>query len=151
MKPLSLFLAALSATLPFASAIREFTSNSLNPCMTNSSFSATYFNVLFTPDNQTLAISMNGVSEINGFVYLEVKALGYGYTFYHNKIDPCKDDTFKGLCPMNQGDINFPANAQLPQSTINQVPSKSQTGRALALGMDRGLTCFRCNLLYSRH
>jgi ML-like domain len=127
MKLLSILLAALPAIIPFASAIRMFESDSLNPCMANSSFSATYFNVLFTPDNQTLSISMNGVSEISGNVYLDIKALGYGYTFYHSKIDPCADATLKGLCPMNQGDINFPTNAQLPKSTINQIPSKSST------------------------
>lgn len=123
MLPLSLFLAALSAFLPFASAVAMLESNSLNPCMANSSFSATLFDVVFTPDNGTLAININGVSQISGNVTLEVDVTGYGLSVYHSTINPCDDDTLKGLCPMNTGDIDFPTNAQVSQSTINQVPN----------------------------
>jgi hypothetical protein len=94
--------------------------------MTNSSFSATLFNVVFTPDNASLAFNLNGVSQISQYVQLEFQVLGYGYNVYHKTIDPCSDATLKGLCPMNQGPIpNLRSNAQLPADTVSQVPSTS--------------------------
>ena len=120
---LSLLLTFLSAILPLASAMRMFESSSLNPCMDNSSFSATLFDVVFTPDNGTLAVNINGVSQISGNVTLEFDLIGYGLSVYKKTIDPCYDSTLKGLCPMSTGDIDFPTNAQIPQSTVNQVPN----------------------------
>jgi hypothetical protein len=127
MSPLSLLVAVLTAVIPFASAIRMLESNSLNTCMTNSKFTATLFRVVFTPDNGTLTFNLNGVSQISQKVLLDFEVLGYGYSVYHKTMDPCDDATLKGLCPMNQGAIpNLPSNAQLPQSTVNQVPCKSR-------------------------
>jgi len=100
-----------------------FESNSLNPCIANSSFSATLFDVVFTPDNGTLAVNINGVSQISGNVTLEVQVIGYGLTVYQKTINPCDESDLKGLCPMNTGDINFPTNVQVPQSAIDQVPN----------------------------
>ncbi|KAF2665568.1 TRP-domain-containing protein [Microthyrium microscopicum] len=92
--------------------------------MSNSSFFATLFQVTFTPDNGTLSFNLNGVSQISGKVILEFQVLGYGYSVYHGTIDPCADDTLKGLCPMNQGAIpNLPSNAEIPQSTVSKVPN----------------------------
>lgn len=119
----SFAIAAISALLPVASGVRILESNSLATCMDNSSFSATLFNVAFTPDNATLTFNLNGVSQISGYVKLDFKVLGYGYSVYHNTIDPCGDKTLAGLCPMNQGPIpNLNSNAQLPADTIKQVP-----------------------------
>jgi hypothetical protein len=120
MSPLSLLLAVF---LPLVSAIRMFESNSLSTCMTNSSFSATLFNVVFTPDNGTLTFDINGISQIASKVIVEFQVLGYGYSIYHKTIDPCTDETLKGLCPMNQAPIVLQSNAILPQSTVKQVPN----------------------------
>jgi len=93
--------------------------------MTNSSFSATLFHVLFTPDNASLAFEINGISQISGNVLLDFQVLGYGYSIYHKTLDPCSDASLKGLCPMNQGSINLPqSNAPLPKDAIKQVPSE---------------------------
>jgi ML-like domain len=124
----SFVTAALAALVPFTSAERILESNSLATCMDNSSFSATLFNVAFTPDNGSLAFSLNGVSQISGNVMLEFQVLGYGYNVYHNTINPCDDSTLKGLCPMNQGQIpNLQSNAQLPADTVNKVPSTTES------------------------
>ncbi|TLD26074.1 TRP-domain-containing protein [Venturia nashicola] len=120
MSPLSLLLAVF---IPLVSAIRMFESNSLSTCMSNSSFSATLFNVVFTPDNGTLTFDINGISQIASKVLVEFQVLGYGYSIYHKTIDPCSDETLKGLCPMNQAPIVLQSNAILPQSTVNQIPN----------------------------
>jgi hypothetical protein len=124
MRLSSLLLAVLSALLPLASSMRILESSSLGVCMQNSSFSATLFQVAFTPDNNTLSFTLNGVSQISGYVLLDFQVLGYGYSVYRKTLNPCDDATLKGLCPMNKGQIpTLPSNAQLPQSTVNQVPS----------------------------
>lgn len=120
---LAALLAILSLHINVASAIRKFESNSLSTCMDNSSFSATLFNVVFTPDNGSLAFSINGISKISSNVMLEFQVLGYGYEIYHDKIDPCTDSTLAGLCPMNAAPITLESNAKLPKSTVDQIPS----------------------------
>ena len=63
---LSRSLLALAATaLPFVAAEeRLIESKSLNPCMANSSFSATLFNVAFTPSNRSLGFKIEGISNM---------------------------------------------------------------------------------------
>lgn len=79
---LSKALLALAATaLPFATADeRRIESKSLNPCMSNSSFSATLFNVVFTPNNRSLAFNIEGISNIAGKVEADLELLVYGYS-----------------------------------------------------------------------
>jgi hypothetical protein len=81
------------------------------------------FDVLFTPDNGTLAVNINGVSQISGNVTLEFDLIGYGLSVYKKTINPCNDADLKGLCPMSTGDIDFPTNSQIPPKTVNQVPN----------------------------
>ena len=76
---LSRSLLALAATaLPFAAAAGErlIESKSLNPCMSNSSFSATLFNVVFTPNNRSLAFDIEGISNIAGKVEADLGTFG---------------------------------------------------------------------------
>lgn len=75
-------LLALAATaLPFVAAEeRRIESKSLNPCMSNSSFSATLFNVVFTPNNRSLAFNIEGISNIAGKVEADLELLVYGYS-----------------------------------------------------------------------
>ncbi|KIW00120.1 uncharacterized protein PV09_08302 [Verruconis gallopava] len=118
------FAALLALLLPsLVSAIRMFESNSLQTCMKNSSFSATLFHVVFTPDNGSLQFDINGISQISSNVILQLEVFGYGYEIYHNTIDPCSDSTFKGLCPMNAAPITLTSNAEIPQDTVNKIPN----------------------------
>lgn len=95
--------------------------------MPNSAFSATLFNVLFTPDNATLAATVNGVSEISGNVTIQYEVLVYGYNAIHGVINPCGSSALRGLCPMNTGDINIPFTNQFKQSDISKVPGIAYT------------------------
>lgn len=126
MRP-SLFagaLSALSALLPTAHAERLIESKSLNPCMANSSFSATLFNVVFTPDNATLTFNIVGVSDISGNVTADLEVFAYGYRALKKTLDPCSSADLKGLCPMNTGQINIESNVELDPDTIKNVPSE---------------------------
>ncbi|KAL9600514.1 MAG: hypothetical protein Q9219_003165 [cf. Caloplaca sp. 3 TL-2023] len=113
--------AVLSSILQFSSALRLIESKSLNPCQDNSSFTATLFNVLFTPDNGSLAFDVVGVSSISGYVNAEVDVIAYGYHALRQPFNPC-DEGLQGMCPMNTGQINNKFNIQVSQDVVKQIP-----------------------------
>ena len=115
-------VAALLTFTPSTSAIRLIESKSLNPCQDNSNFTATLFNVVFTPDNRTLAFDVVGVSSIEGNVTAELQVIAYGFEALKQTLDPCTMD-LGGLCPMSTGQINIQSNIVIPQDVINQIPS----------------------------
>lgn len=117
--------------------------------MTNSSFSATLFKVVFTPDNQTLTFNIVGVSEIAGYVKAQARVYAYGFEAFEQTLNPCTEDDLSGLCPMSTGQINIESNAQIPEDVIGNIPgiaytvpdldglvqiyiSNNETGQALA-------------------
>ena len=116
-----LLLATIAILSPLASAIRLIESSSLNPCQDNSSFTATLFNVVFTPDNNTLAFDVVGVSSIQGNVTAELEVIAYGYTALRQTLDPCTMN-LEGLCPMNTGQINIQSNINVPNNVISRIP-----------------------------
>ncbi len=106
---------------PFAWATRLIESRSLNPCQENSNFTATLFNVVFTPDNRTLTFDVVGVSSIQGNVTAELQVIAYGFTALTQKLDPCTMD-LGGLCPMSTGQIKIQSNIHISQDVINKIP-----------------------------
>ncbi|KAK4503780.1 hypothetical protein PRZ48_004695 [Zasmidium cellare] len=119
--------ALLLASAPLTCAERLLKSTSLNPCQTNNNFSATLFDVTFTPQNRSLAFDVVGVSSITGNVTIELIVLAYGLNVYKTTINPCDSDDFQGLCPMNEGQINLNSNADIPASSLKQVPGITYT------------------------
>ncbi|CAK4033298.1 Flavin carrier 2 [Lecanosticta acicola] len=123
----SIISALLLAAAPVTCAERMLTSTSLNPCQSNSSFSATLFDVVFTPSNRSLAFDVNGVSSIEGNITIQLNIIAYGLNVYKTTIDPCESDDLRGLCPMNEGQINLQSNAEIPASSLRQVPGIAYT------------------------
>ena len=115
-------LTTMVSLVPFASPMRLIESQSLNPCQANSSFTATLFNVIFTPDNNSLAFNILGVSSISGYVTAEIDVIAYGYTAVKQTLDPCSSH-LEGLCPMNTGQINIESNIDIPSSVQKDIPS----------------------------
>ena len=121
-KPVWLCVAVIGFLLPFASSERLIESKSLNPCQDNSLFTATLFNVIFTPDNNSLAFDIVGVSSISGHVTAEIDVIAYGFNAVHQTLDPCTQN-LEGMCPMNTGQINIQSNLNIPDSVIKDIPS----------------------------
>ena len=115
-------LTTIASFAPFASPMRLIESESLNPCQANSSFTATLFNVIFTPDNNSLAFNILGVSSISGYVTAEIDVIAYGYTALKQTLNPCTSH-LEGLCPMNTGQINIESNIDIPSSVEKDIPS----------------------------
>lgn len=120
-RALIILLVALSSLFHVSSAIRKIESKSLNPCQANSSFTATLFNVVFTPDNGSLAFEVNGISSISGYVNAEIDVLAYGYNALQQSFNPC-DEGLQGMCPMNTGPIDDKFNIDVGQDVVRQIP-----------------------------
>lgn len=122
--PLTILLAA--ASLPFASAERRIESKSLNPCLANSSFHATLFNVVFKPSTKKIEFNVTGVSEIAGRVSARFELLVYGFSALKQELNPCDDPTLRdGMCPMNAGKIDISSNLALDDATLRSIPGKA--------------------------
>ncbi|EAS35203.1 uncharacterized protein CIMG_00557 [Coccidioides immitis RS] len=124
MRLLSLF-SFFVAFLPFspgAFAIKLIESKSLVPCQDNSNLTATLFNVLFTPHNNSLLVHMVGVSSISGNVTAQVELIAYGFTALKETLNPCDLD-LGGLCPMTKGSIEIETNfVNLSPDVVSKVP-----------------------------
>jgi hypothetical protein len=129
--PLGFVIAALVALLlPVTQATdainaeRMISSSSLSTCISNSNFSASLFNVAFTPDNRTLTFNVVGVTTVTGNVTIDLVVSAYGLSVFRRTLDPCQEG-WAGLCPMNEGQIDLDSNIQLPASSISQIPGMS--------------------------
>ena len=122
--PLALLTTILLTFTTFTSGERLLKSTSLNPCpgSKNSGFSATLFNVLFTPDNNTIAYNINAISSISEKVTAQIQVIAYGFVFYNQTINPCKQTGLEALCPLKPGNIPLKSNNNLDPKTVSQVP-----------------------------
>jgi hypothetical protein len=120
----SLLLLAAAAA-PFASAERVISSSSLNPCQSNSSFSATLFQVAFTPNNRSLGFNIEGVSNIAGEVNAELELLVYGYSAMKVNLNPCDNKELEGMCPMNAGNLEIKSNLDISADVMSSIPGET--------------------------
>jgi hypothetical protein len=110
-------------TFPFTSAaVNILTSTSLSTCMDNSGFSATLFNVSFTPGDGQLKIQINGVSTVEGNVEAKVTVLAYGFPVFTETLDPCSTSGLSALCPMSAQVLDLNFQQTIPQETVSQIP-----------------------------
>lgn len=125
-------LPLLAAVLPSASAERVITSKSLNPCLTNSGFSATLFLVALTPNNRSLSFNIEGVSTISGKVTAELELLVYGYSALKQELNPCdaSNKDLINLCPMTASSIILNSNlADISPDVMSNIPGMSASSR----------------------
>ncbi|THW59957.1 TRP-domain-containing protein [Aureobasidium pullulans] len=129
--PLGFLIALFAALIPTiqASGInseRVISSSSLSTCMSNSNFSASLFNVAFTPDNRTLTFNVVGVTTVTGNVTIDLVVSAYGLSIFKKTLDPCEEG-WAGLCPMNEGQIDLDSNIVLPADSVSQIPGIAYT------------------------
>lgn len=115
-------LVATVFTIPHtAFAAKYIESKSLNPCQANSLFTATLFNVIFTPNNGSLAFDIVGVSSISGNVSADIEVVAYGLSIFKKPLDPCTSN-LQGMCPMNTGQINIQSNFIVSSDIVSKIP-----------------------------
>jgi hypothetical protein len=116
-------LTTLLCFLSGVSATRLIESKSLNTCQANSSFTASLFNVVFTPNNNTLTFDIVWISSFQGNVTFGIEVSAYGYVFIRETVDPCSIKSMSGLCPMTTGQIDINSIFQFSADTVNQIPA----------------------------
>jgi len=89
-------------------------------------FTASLFDVVFTPNNNTVAINIQATSSIEGFVLFDISIRAYGYEIIHQTVDPC-DAGLPGLCPMTSGDMNNPFNLDVGPGAVALIPGIAYT------------------------
>jgi hypothetical protein len=111
---------------PFAFATNVIESNSLNSCKSGSNFTATLFNVAYTPNNNSIAININGVSSIQGNVTAQLEVTAYGFSIVNDTLNPCEMN-LSGFCPLQTGQINIETNIDVGSSVAKDVPGIAYT------------------------
>ncbi|KAM7209207.1 flavin carrier protein 2 [Naviculisporaceae sp. PSN 640] len=97
-------------------------SSSLNACQEESGFTASLFNVVFTPNNNSAAVDIVAVSSVQGFVKFDFAISAYGFEIMRKEVNPC-DSGLAGLCPMAAGKIPLKFNLPVSEEAIAQIPS----------------------------
>ncbi|KAK1139075.1 putative flavin carrier protein 3 [Aspergillus melleus] len=105
-----------------SSSLELIESRALNLCSDSLSLTAEHFNVVFTPQNQSMALSLDGSSKITGFVKAELVLTVYGYEALRKILDPC-DMSLDGLCPVRAGPLPMMStNIKIPENVVSQIP-----------------------------
>ncbi|KAF2871515.1 hypothetical protein BDV95DRAFT_594620 [Massariosphaeria phaeospora] len=122
----SLLLLA-AAVLPLASAENMIETKSLNPCQTGSNFTATLFDVRFTPSNRSLAYNIQGVSTISAKVRADMELLIYGYSAMNEKLELCELAALKSMCPMTSSKLKIDSNFDISPDIMSRIPGIAYT------------------------
>lgn len=114
-----------------ASSLELIESRALNLCSDSLSLTAEHFNVVFTPQNQSMALSLDGSSKITGYVKAELVLTVYGYTALRKILNPC-DMSLDGLCPVRAGPLPMMStNIKIPENVVSQIPRKFRLSQGL--------------------
>lgn len=125
INPLFLLSSLVAVALP-ATAERFFRSTSLVACQENSGFTASKFDVVFTPNNLTATVRMISTSSIEGHVIFDISIFAYGYPIIETQVNPC-DINLAGLCPMVSGKMSEPFNLPVTKDAVSQIPGIAYT------------------------
>lgn len=125
-RTLFLVLCSILALVLPAAAVKQLETNSLNACQANSGFTASLFNLRYTPSKNSIDVNISAVSTIEARVEFDVSISAYGYEFYSLVIDPCKFD-LAGFCPMVSGNLDDPFSLNVDPSTASLVPGIAYT------------------------
>lgn len=95
-----------------------------------SGFSATLFNITFTPDDGLLRIKVNGVSSLSGNVTAKLSIIAYGYNVLSKDLNPCSTPGLEGMCPMSTGQIVLNSNVVVGADVAKAIPGMFKRARA---------------------
>lgn len=121
-------LLPLTSIIYSAAAEYILYTTSLSTCQANSGFSASLFDVVYTPDNNSMSVDMTASSTVSGNVLFDFEITAYGYQLMRKTIDPCTSgEEFAGFCPMSPGNLNNPFNIPVDPSAKTVIPSIAYT------------------------
>ena len=120
-------------------------------------FTASLFNMSYTPDNNRASIDILSTSSLEGYVKFDFSVAVYGFEFIRQTLDPCDPSVneattgsgLAGMCPMTPGKLNLHFTPPIPANAADMIPSiaynfpdldatvriyvnKSDTGKSIA-------------------
>ncbi|KAI1756907.1 hypothetical protein F4782DRAFT_480308 [Xylaria castorea] len=125
-RTLVLFFFCLFALVLPSAAEKKLETDSLNSCQANSGFTASLFNLRYTPSKNSIDVNISAVSTIEAHVKFDVSISAYGYEFYSLIIDPC-EVKLAGFCPMVSGNLDDPFSQMVPADTASLLPGIAYT------------------------
>lgn len=108
------------------SAKRSLSASSLVTCMENSQLAATYFDVIFDPDDGSLHYTLDFNSEINDYIYGLIDVYAYGFKIITKKFDPCKEN-WKQFCPLYPGSVEVDSIEYVSNDLTREIPGVAYT------------------------
>ena len=100
--------------------IQKLESTALASCQENSRFSASLFNVVFTPNNNSASFQIVATSTVENYVIFDIRAYAYGYQILQRVVDPCQLDV--GLCPMQASRLTNKFNQKVDPAFVKDLP-----------------------------
>lgn len=111
-----------------AEGTKHLSANSLLTCSDNSQASASYFDVVFYPQNNSLVFDIQGISNINGVkVSADVELIAYGLKVVKQTVDLCKLLEYKQLCPLTSGHLDISFTYKVSKSITKKIPGVAYT------------------------
>lgn len=107
-------------------AKRVLKASSLVTCMENSLLSASYFDVIFNPDDGSLHYTLDFTSEISDYIIADVDVYAYGFKIISRKIDLCSLN-WKQFCPLFPGSVEVDSIEYISKEYISQIPGIAYT------------------------
>jgi hypothetical protein len=130
----SLLLGAAALFGTSVTAEQRLQSNALNSCQADSMFTASLFNVSYSPNSGIANVNILATSSLEGYVTFDFAISAYGYEIIRNVMDPCQqqpteaqDTGLAGLCPMTAGKLKMEFNMPVPAAAAAQIPSIAYT------------------------
>lgn len=107
-------------------AQQHIKSSSLLTCMDNSQFTASHFDVIYFPSNQTVVFDVTAISNINDNVTANVQLIVYGLNVLEKNISLCSLN-YPSICPLTTGHMDLNSHYVLSDSITNQIPGVAYT------------------------
>ena len=127
MKLMSWVAAAILGTIHLVQPVgaeKLLEAHSLTPCSNDGKVSINRFSVVYTPDNGSVIVGLDGSISYTGYVMLDVELLVYGYSALKKSLNPCSFGV-SGLCPLQVQSLTIPS-APLDVSTelFSDIPGE---------------------------
>lgn len=116
----SLFITVIFSGLAHASQYIE--TSSLLTCMKNSQLTASYFNVVYTPNDTKVVFDISAISTLSGYIHANIQVIVYGLNVMEQNVSMC-DLGFKTVCPISAGRIDVNSNYKLDKKYTSSIPS----------------------------
>ncbi|ONH67837.1 putative flavin carrier protein 3 [Cyberlindnera fabianii] len=94
--------------------------------MENSLLSASYFDVVFDPDDGSLHYTLDFTSEVSDYIIADVDIYAYGFKIISRQIDLCDLD-WKQFCPLYPGQVEIDSIEYIDDSYTSQIPGIAYT------------------------